>query len=411
MNQYEKSERPSSHQDPGHRLSPRRAVLTLVVILCVAVIVAILGIVPRLRARTALRKQTDALAAPSVLVARPTPGQPQQEVLLPGSMNAYIDAPIFARTNGYLQRWYFDIGAHVKKGQLLAVLSAPELDQQLQQAQGELATAQANATVAQQNATRYRDLLKTDSVSVQDTENFESQASATNSTVKAFQANVQRLKELQSFERIYAPFDGVITARNVDVGQLIDSGAAKELFHLSAIQTLRVYVDVPQIYSLGMKPRLPADLTLAEYPNRKFNAHLVRTSNSINPTSRTLLVEFDVDNRKGELIPGAFAQVHFKVKPDGPAFMIPVSALIFRSEGLRVATVGEDNRVHLAAIAMGEDDGKFVQITGGLDSNSRVVEDPPDSLVEGEKVNVTERQKASSVGAAATGAPKPAGEK
>jgi RND family efflux transporter MFP subunit len=398
MNQQD-GKMPQSEERNSKKLSPKRALVILAVLLCIAIVLAVWGIIPRLRARTTLQDQTNALAAPSVLVIKPIPGQPQQEVVLPGSMNAYTDAPIYARTNGYLQKWYFDIGARVKQGQLLAVINAPELDQQLQQAQGELATADANAKVAQQNATRYQDLLSTDSVSKQETENFTSQASATSSTVKALQANVQRLKELQSYTRIYAPFDGVITARNVDVGQLIDSGAARELFHLAALQTLRVYVNVPQIYSLGMKPGLMADLTLAEYPGRKFPARLVRTSDSIDPASRTLLVEFNVNNRKGELIPGAYAQVHFKVKPDGPAVMIPVSALIFRSEGLRVATVVNNNKVHLVAISMGEDDGKFVQITGGLDQNSKVIENPPDSVIEGETVNVVAKQNTNQQGA------------
>ena len=243
--------------------------------------------------------------------------------MLPGNIAAYTDAPIFARTNGYLQKWYFDIGAKVKKGELLAVISAPELDDQLEQAKGELATAQANAHVAQQNATRYTDLLKTDSVSQQETENFTSQASATSATVNALQANVARLKALQSFKQIYAPFDGVITARNVDVGQLIDSGAAKELFHLAAISTLRVYVNVPQIYSQSMKPGLTGSITLAEFPGRTFAGKLVRTANAIDPTSRTLLVEFDVDNRKGELLPGCpHNEFTGKAKPEGPRLTI-----------------------------------------------------------------------------------------
>lgn len=407
MNQQDGNMQQSENRNPG-KLSPKRALVILAVVLCIAIVLAVWGILPRLRARTTLQDQTNALAAPSVLVIKPIPGQPHQEVVLPGSMNAYTDSPIYARTNGYLQKWYFDIGAHVKQGQLLAVISAPELDQELQQAQGELATADANAKVAQQNATRYQDLLSTDSVSKQETENFTSQASATSATVKALQANVQRLKELISYTRIYAPFDGVITARNVDVGQLVDSGATREMFHLAALQTLRVYVNVPQIYSLGMKPGLMADLTLAEYPGRKFPARLVRTSDSIDPASRTLLVEFNVDNRKGELIPGAYAQVHFKVKPDGPAFMIPVSALIFRSEGLRVATVVNNNTAHLVAISMGEDDGKYVQITGGLDQNSRVIENPPDSIIEGEAVNVVQKQNTNPPAGAAT--QQPAGE-
>jgi len=375
------------------KLSPRTALWVVAILFCVAVVVAILGILPRVRAKTELREQTKVLASPTVQVINPTIGQPQSDVLLPASLSAYIDAPIYARTNGYLQKWYFDIGAHVKKGQLLASISAPEVDQQLGQAQGELSTAEANAHVAQQNATRYQDLLKSDSVSKQETDNFTSQASATSAAVVSAQANVQRLKELKSFEQIYAPFDGVITARNVDVGQLIDSGATKELFHLAAIQTLRVYVNVPQVYALGMKPGLTADLILAEYPGRKFATRLVRTANAINPASRTLLVEFNVDNRKGELIPGSYAQVHIKVKPEGPAFMIPGAAIIFRSEGQQVATVGADNKVHLVKVIVGEDDGRFVQITDGLDGNSRVISNPPDSVIEGELVNVVEQQK------------------
>jgi RND family efflux transporter MFP subunit len=400
MNELEKY---GQQPTPEKKLSPRLALWVVVILLCVAAAVAIAEILPRLRARTILREQTRALAATTVFVIQPAIGQPQEDVLLPGSLNAYTDAPIYARTNGYLQKWYFDIGSHVKKGQLLAVLSAPELDQQLQQAQGELATSKANAHVAQQNATRYEELLKTDSVSKQDTENFTSLASATSSTVTASAANVQRLKELQAFKQIYAPFDGVITARNVDVGQLVDSGAGKELFHLAAIQTLRVYVNVPQVYALGMKSGLGADLMLAEYPGRKFAARMVRTSNAIDPGSRTLLVEFDVDNRKGELIPGSYAQVRFKAKPQGPAFVIPGSALIFRSEGLRVATVDDDNRVHLVPVTMGEDDGKLVQIMEGLNGNLRVIENPPDSIIDGETVNVAEPK---STGA--PGTPQPA---
>jgi RND family efflux transporter MFP subunit len=401
MSEKANSEQASTQQSQD-KLSPRRAAWVTALFFVVAVVIAVLVMLPRLRARTVLREQTKALAAPSVLVNKPAIGQPQTDVMLPGNITAYTDAPIFARTNGYLQKWYFDIGAKVKKGQLLAVISAPELDQQLEQAKGELATGQANAHVAQQNATRYTDLLKSDSVSQQETENFTSQASATSSTVNALEANVARLKALQSFKEIYAPFDGVITARNVDVGQLIDSGAAKELFHLAAISTLRVYVNVPQIYSQAMKPGLMGSITLAEFPGRTFAGKLVRTANAIDPASRTLLVEFDVDNRKGELLPGAFAQVHFKAKPEGPSLIIPVSALIFRSEGLRVATVDDNNRVHLAAITIGEDDGKSVQITGGLDANSRVIENPPDSVIEGEEVNIVQRDSSGPTPAAAT---------
>ena len=344
-----------------------------------------------MRARTTLTEQTNVLAAPTVSVQPPQMGKIDSEVVLPGNISAFTDAPIYARTDGYLEKWYFDIGAHVHKGDLLATISSPEVDQQLLQARADLATAQANASLAKVNATRYTGLLSQNAVSKQDTDTFVSQAASTSSAVNSALANVQRLQELQSFEKVYAPFDGVITARNIDIGQLINSGAGQQMFRMSAINTLRVYVNVPQIYSRGAVPGTPAKLTLEQFPGVSFPGKLVRTASAIDPSSRTLLVEVDVDNSGGKLVPGAFTEVHMNLNPGVPALIIPVSALIFRAEGLQVGTVVKGpngDQAKLRSVTMGEDDGTMAQIIGGLDANSLVIQDPPDSLIDGEAVRV-----------------------
>jgi RND family efflux transporter MFP subunit len=308
--------------------------------------------------------------------------------VLPGNVTAWTDSPIYARTSGYLTRWYFDIGARVKKGALLAEIATPEVDQQLAQAEADLNTAQANANNARIQADRYTGLVKSNAVSRQDTDTFVSQATATAAAVRSAQANVQRLRELQSFEKVYAPFDGVVTARNVDTGQLIDPGAGKELFHLQAIQTLRVYTNLPQVYTDNIKRGLKIDMTFAEHAGKTYHGTLVRTSDAIDPASRTLLVEIDVDNRGGELLPGSLAQVHFKTPAAGPVFIVPAAALIFRKEGLRLGVVGSGSVAHLVPVVIGEDDGANVQIVNGLSAGDRVIQDPPDSLIEGEKLFV-----------------------
>jgi RND family efflux transporter MFP subunit len=297
-----------------------------------------------------------------------------------------------------LTRWYFDIGARVKKGALLAQISTPEVDQQLAQAQADLNTAQATANNARIQAERYTGLVKSDAVSRQDTDTFVNQAAATAAAVRSAQANVQRLRELQSFEKVYAPFDGVVTARNIDTGQLIDPGAGKELFHLQAIQTLRVYTNLPQVYSGNVKRGAKIDLTFAEHAGKSYQGTLVRTADAIDPVSRTLLVEIDVDNRGGELLPGSLAQVHFKTPAAGPTFIVPAAALIFRKEGLRVGTVINGNVAHLVPVVIGEDDGANVQIVTGLGAGDMVIQDPPDSLIDGEKVFVESAGKAPDAG-------------
>jgi RND family efflux transporter MFP subunit len=372
-------------------ISKRLALLGMTVVVVATIALAGIGILRRTHADTVLAQRTNELAAPTVLVATPPPGSPVSSFVLPGNVTAYTDSPIYARTSGYLTRWYFDIGARVKKGALLAEISTPEVDQQQAQAQADLNTAQANANNARIQADRYTGLVKSDAVSRQDTDTFVNQAASTAAQVRSAEANLQRLRDLQSFEKIYAPFDGVVTARTVDIGQLIDPGAARELFHLQAIQTLRVYANLPQFYSQTVKRGSKIDLTFAEHPGKTYQGTLVRTSDAIDPTSRTLLVEIDVNNRSGELMPGSLAQVHFKTPPAGPTFVVPVAALIFRKEGLRVSTVVDSANgpvAHLIPVVIGEDDGANVQIITGLSAGDKVIQDPPDSIIEGEKVHV-----------------------
>jgi RND family efflux transporter MFP subunit len=397
MNQENRDERPQPAKE-GHPgppdappLSGRVAAILIVVLLVLAVLLAVGGIVPRVRARTELKNQTNALAAPTVIANPPQAGQTGQEVILPGNVYAYSDASLFARTDGYLSKWYFDIGAHVREGQLLAVISTPEVDKQLLQARADLATAKATAGLAKINSSRYQGLLTQNAVSKQDTDTFVTQEASTNSTVDSAQANVQRLEQLQSFEKIYAPFSGVVTARNVDVGQLINAGAGTLMFRLSAIDVLRVYVNVPQIYSQSAVPGSTAKLTLSEFPGQSFTGKLVRTARAIDPASRTLLVEFDVDNRDGKLLPGAYTEVHMNVHQGVAPLIIPVSALIFRNQGLRVGTVVKGpngDQAKLVQVTLGQDDGSTVQVVHGLSADSQVIQNPPDSLIDGEPVHV-----------------------
>jgi RND family efflux transporter MFP subunit len=388
----------ASEGTPGKGSRGRSAAVMLIAVVVVGLLVAT-GIVPRLRSRKALAAETSELAAPTVLVIQPKQGAPSQEILLPGNIQAFVDAPIYARTNGYLKRWYFDIGSYVKQGQLLAEIDSPEVDQQLSQAQADLGTATENLHLSQITSSRFSDLIKQDAVSQQDTDNATSDLAAKNTALKSAQANVDRLKQLVSFEKVYAPFDGVVTARNTDIGQLIDSGAsggqARSLFQIAAINKLRVFISVPQIYSQAATPGLTADLSFAEFPGRRFQGKLVRTSRSIDPTARTLNVEVDVDNSKGELFPGAYTEVHLKLKEGIPTMTIPVSALLFRREGLRVVVARRDNTAELLPVTLGRDFGDFAEITTGLTGQERIISNPPDSIIDGERLNIqTEKQQA-----------------
>jgi len=282
-----------------------------------------------------------------------------------------------------------DIGTHVRAGQLLAEIDTPELDQQLQQARADMATAQANARLAQTTAERYRDLIQSDSVSRQDLDNANGNLEARLAAVESARANVRRLEQLQSFRRIEAPFDGVITARRTDIGALIDSGSnAKELFHVAAVHQLRVFVNVPQVYSRAAQPGLSATLTLKEFPDKPFNGTLTRTASAIDVASGTLLTEIDVDNRSGELLPGSYAEVHIKLPTPAATLRLPVDALIFKADGLQVATVDASNRVALVTVTTGRDYGDAVEVVSGLKGDERVVANPPDSLVNGQPVRV-----------------------
>jgi len=378
--------------EPGRARSPRRHLA----LLGVALVVGALGlaVVSGIRARSAadatLRQTTAQAAVAVVTVVSPKPGAPTQEILLPGTTQAFTDAPIFARTSGYVKGWYFDIGAHVKQGQLLAEIESPEVDQQLLQARADLETARANLRQAQITADRWQELLRTDSVSRQETDQAVSTFNATKATVDSNVANVRRLEQLQGFEKIYAPFDGVITARNVDIGVLINAGAsapAQEMFHMAAIQRLRVFVAVPELYSRAARPGSSATLTLEEFPGRPFHGTLVRTANAIDLASRTLNVEVDVDNAGGELLPGSYVFVHLALPKQIASVTVPASTLLFRAEGLHVAVV-RDGQAQLVPVTIGRDDGAVVEIRSGLQPTDQVIVGPSDSLTSGTHVRI-----------------------
>ena len=372
-----------------------RAILLLLTVLIVAIVV-IWGISSRRKANAQLSQETRELAIPTVSVIHPKRGAPQQEIIIPGDMQPYTDAPIYARTSGYLKSWHADIGARVKAGQLLAEIEAPEVDQQLQQSRADLATAEVNLHLAEITATRYKDLLKTDSVAQQDVDNANGNYEARRTAVESAKSNVKRLEDLQSFEKIYAPFDGVITARNTDIGQLIDSGSsggtARELFHIAAVNRLRVYVNVPQVYSPQIKAGLHAELTLAEFPGRHFDGMVVRDTGAIDNTTRTLLTEIDVNNPTSELKPGGYVEVHLTLPTSVTTFTLPVNTIIFKSAGMQVATVRDGKTIDLVAVTPGRDFGNEMEILAGLKGDEAVVINPPDSLTKGETVRVAQVQ-------------------
>ena len=368
---------------------------TYVILAAVAVIFAIvvgLGFISRRKAEADLKQVTAAAAIATVNVVYPKAGAPTDEIVLPGNTQAFTDAPIFARTNGYVKSWHVDIGTRVKKGQLLAEIETPEVDQQLLQARADLKTAQANLRQAEITADRWEALWKTDSVSKQETDVAVSAFHAMKATVDSNMSNVRRLEDLKGFQKIYAPFDGIITARNTDIGALINAGASttpgQEIFHLAAISTLRVFVAVPQLYSQAVRPGATASLTLDEFPGKSFSGTIARNSNSIDPASRTLLVEVDVDNRSGTLFPGAYVRVHLKLPQSvNSAVTIPANTLLFRSEGLRVGVV-RNGRAELVPVTIGRDYGSSVEVVSGLEPTDAVIVNPSDSLISGTAVQV-----------------------
>jgi len=357
-----------------------------------AILAAGLGIASRVRDRSKLKDETLANAAPIVTVASPKPGEPQRELVLPGNVEAFTDAPIYARTSGYLRAWHADIGAVVKKGQLLAEIDAPEVDQQLQQARAQEGTAKANEELARVTAEREAKLVETNAVSRQEYDNAMSALVARRADTASASANVRRLEQLVAFQKIEAPFDGTITARNTDIGQLVDAGATagagRELFRIASTKRLRVYIAVPETEAAATRPGASVDLTLAERPGRHYQGVVVRTADAIDPVTRSLRVEVDLDNPNGEILPGSYAQVHLQRRDAGAALLVPASALLFRAEGPRVATVDAANKVTLVAVTLGRDYGTQVEVLAGLKPGDRVIDSPPDAILDGQQVRV-----------------------
>ncbi len=396
LNPNEAEHRASGQTQPSDGAvtsSPRKRWEAPVIALVVVVGLLVSGIWSRVRARAALRTETAQVARTAVSVVNPKQAQPAAEIVLPGNIQPFITSPIYARTDGYLKKWYFDIGARVKQGQLLAVIETPEVDQQLEQARSNLSTAKANLALAEITKNRYQGLIKTNAVAQQDVDNAVGTYNANAAIVEANQASVKRLQVLQSFEKIYAPFDGVITARNTDIGDLINSGSngnlKTDLFHIVQPGTLRVYVNVPEEYSQGVRVGMTADLVLAEFPGRKFQGRLVRTADAINVTTRTLLIEVDVNNPAGTLLTGSYAEVHLAVPTQNSTYLLPVNALIFRAQGLKVGVV-KDGKTVLTAVIPGHDFGNEIEITSGLSANDEVILNPPDSLVSGQEVEIVQ---------------------
>ena len=368
-----------------------RLFLFLVGIAVVLVIVGIFTLLQRRVQYNALAKETEKLAVPTVAVIHPTLEPAQEDLVLPSTLQAYTESPIYARTQGYLKSWYHDIGTHVQKNELLAEIDTPEVDQQLSQARADLGTVQANENLSRITATRYEELIKTDGVSKQEVDNAVGDYAARRAAVASAQANVRRLEELESFKHVYAPFSGVITRRNVDIGNLINAGnggTAQELFFLAATDPIRSYVSVPEIYAPAVHTGLGAYLELTQYPGEKFQGKVVRTADAIDLASRTLNTEVDVPNRNGQLLPGGYAQVHLLVGVTGTRLQVPVNALLFRSEGLRAVVVDANHKTHLQQLAIGRDYGTALEVLQGLRPEDWIVLNPPDSIEDGIQVNV-----------------------
>ncbi len=377
----------SSVPSPALSRTIRRYALILLVI---AVALGIWGVVSRVLARSALGKETAEAAVITVVTVRPEASTAGEELVLPGAVSAFIEAPIYARTSGYLKSWSTDIGSRVTKGQALAEIETPEVDQQRSQAEADLATARANQTLADSTNVRWQGLLATQSVSKQDADEKSGDAAAKKAAADSAAANLARLRQLEAFKHVVAPFSGVITARNTDVGALINAGqsAGTELFRIADTHKLRVYVQVPEAYASATVPGLTAQLRFAEQANRDFPAKIVRNSNALDPVLRTLQVELELDNAKGEIFPGAYAEVHFKLPASAETLRLPANTVLFRAAGLQVATVDSEEHIKLKNIVQGRDFGNTIEILSGLAPNESVVINPPDSLTDGVPVHV-----------------------
>jgi RND family efflux transporter MFP subunit len=383
--------------EPEYQEQPHKKGSRLFTILFVVVVLLVLfGAVTLFQRRTqyqALAKETETLAIPTVAVIHPTTESTQEDLVLPGTLQAYVESPIYARTNGYLRKWYHDIGSRVHQGDLLVDIDTPEVDQQLSQARADLNTSQANANLSKITATRFQDLIKTDGVSKQEVDNAVGDLEAKVATVKSAEANVRRLEELESFKHVYAPFSGVITRRNVDTGTLINAGnggASQQLFFLAQTDPIRVYLSVQEQYAPSIHAGLGAFLELTQYPGQRFEGKVVRTAESIDLNTRTLLTEVDVPNHNGSLLPGGYAQVHLQVKVSGARLAVPVNALLFRSEGLRAVVVDSNHRAHLKPLTIGRDYGTTLEVLNGLEATDWMVLNPADSIEDGQEVRVKE---------------------
>jgi RND family efflux transporter MFP subunit len=408
---------------PARSSRHRGAWLLTALVVIAAAVVVFLGIRSRMASATAVQQNTLELAEPDVTVVHPTPGDPKNEILLPGNVQPLVDAAIYARATGYVKRWYADIGARVKAGQVLAELDAPDLDQQVQQAKGNLQQARStleqssanyeqgksNTELARVTADRWKTLVSRGVVSRQENDQYQAQfqsqvanlqaldkaINTAKGNVESMQASLSRLEDLQAYKTIRAPFDGVITARNTDVGALVNGGGgapSQELFHMAATNKLRVFVNVPEAFSRAATPGITADLTLSEFPGRHFTGKLVRTAGAIDPATRTLLSEIEVDNPAGDLKTGSYAEVHLKLPSATQSLMLPVNAIIFRSDGLQVGVVRDGNKVVLVPVTVGKDTGTHVEIVSGLSATDSVIANPPDSIVTGTEVRVISPQ-------------------
>src|SRR5277367_2556586 len=374
--------------------APQKRSSVFVFFLAIVVVLVVVGVFLMFQRRTqyeALAKNTETLSVPTVAIIHPIAEPGDENLVLPGTLQASVESPIYARTNGYVKKWYRDIGSRVNKGELLAEIDTPEVDQQLGQARADLATSQANSHLSAITATRYTELLKTDGVSKQEVDNAAGDLEAKRATVQSNEANVRRLQELEAFKRVEAPFSGVITKRNVDIGNLINAGnggASQLLFTLAQTDPIRVYVNVPEVYAPSIHTGLGAYLELSQYPGQQFYGKVVRTAESIDLATRTLLTEVDVPNKSRQLLPGGYAQVHLLVKATSQRLRVPVNSLLFRSEGLRAVVVDANHKAHLQSITIGRDYGTTLEVLNGLSADQWIVLNPPDSLDDGQQVNV-----------------------
>jgi RND family efflux transporter MFP subunit len=389
------SEVPNPGGNESGEKAPKKGPLFLVFLVIVVVLV-VLGALVMFQRRSqfqALASDTEKLAVPTVAIIHPTSEGQAEDLVLPSTLQAYVESPIYARTNGYLVKWYHDIGSRVNKGDLLADIETPEVDQQLMQARADLVTAQANEHLSEITEARYSELLKTDGVSKQEVDNATGDLAAKRAIVQSASANVRRLEELKSFQKVYAPFTGVVTQRNIDIGTLINAGnggTSQQLFYLAQTDPIRVYVNVPEAYAPSIHMGLGAYLELGQYPGQKFQGEVVRTAEAIDLATRTLLTEVDVPNKSGLLLPGGYAQVHLQVHVTNERLQVPVNALLFRSEGLRAVVIDANHRVRLQALDIGRDYGTSLEVLTGLKPDDWIVLNPPDSIENGEEVHVKE---------------------